>query len=125
MDTLGVVADWCSIVGIPLALIGLVVTYLQLRKGRRETAAVLERRSWGGEVRFINLAENVGVTDVYFEDMRFLPRIGDRITLPETQDGLQYGYYRVIGIHFTAKAAEEGGNAELNIVRVELEPIRR
>ena len=83
MDSLGTIADWCSIVGIPLALIGLLVTYCQVRKVHREAAKAWERRGWGDMVKFINVRDNVGVTTAYFEDMPFLPRVGERVTIPE------------------------------------------
>ncbi len=77
-------------------------------------------------VKFVNVRDAVGVTTAYFKDMPFLPRVGERVTLPETLDGLKFGYYQVVRIHFIATALDTSeGDSELMNVRIEVEPVPR
>ncbi len=82
-----------------------------------------QRVVYRGMVKFVNVRDRVGVTTAYFDDMPFLPRAGERITLTENPDGLKFGYYRVLGVHFISSSKEEDEDAELVNIRIEIEPI--
>ncbi len=114
------VANWCSIVGMA----GLVATYFQIYRVRREAAEARERSAWGDMVKFVNVRNEEGVAIAPFKGTPFLARIGERLTLPETPNGLKCGDYRVRDIHHVCFVDEDdSGEARLINVRVELEPI--
>ncbi len=116
------IANWCSIAGIA----GLAATYWQIYWARREAAEARERGAWGDMVKFIDTHAGEGVAIVPFKEMLFLPRIGERLTLPETPDGLKCGDYRVLDIHYVCFVDEDGSDdARLMNVRLEVEPIQR
>jgi hypothetical protein len=121
---LGTIANWCSVAGIPLALLALTATYIQVHKSRREAFAARERSAWGDMVKFINIRAGEGVAIAPFKSMPFLPRVGELLTLPEEPSGLKCGDYRVVDIHYICFVNEDSEDAELLNVRIEVEPLR-
>jgi hypothetical protein len=113
------IANWCSVAGMA----GLAATYWQIYRARKEAAEARKRSAWGDMVKFVNIRAKEGVAIVPFRHMLFLPRIGERLTLPETPGGLKYGDYRVLDIHYVCFVDEDGDDdASLMNVRVEMEP---
>jgi hypothetical protein len=120
------IASWCSIAGVAAGLPGLAATYWQVHRARKEATEARERSAWGDMVKFINVRAEEGVAVVPFREMPFLPRIGERLTLPETPDGLKCGDYRVLDIHHVCFVDEDGtDDARLINVRIEVEPLQR
>ncbi len=121
-EIIGAVANWCSIVGVA----GVAATYWQIYRARKEATEARERSSWGDMVKFVNIRADEGVAIAPFGQMPFLPRIGERITLPESPDGLKCGDYHVRDVHYICFVDEgDEGDARLMNVRVEVEPIQR
>ena len=76
-------------------------------------------------MKFVNVRDEEGIAVAPFKEMAFLPRIGERLTLPETPDGLKCGDDRVRDIHHVCFVYDdESGDARLINVRVEVEPLQ-
>jgi hypothetical protein len=126
VDSIGV---WSGIAGTFIGLPALGLTYWQVYKARKEAAVARERSGCEGRVMFINVRDRVGVNDVPFKDMLFLPRVGEIVMLPGTVEG--GADYRVVRIRHTCFAEPFGDNpfeldddARMANVRVEVEPVR-
>ncbi len=78
---------------------------------------------------FINNRDRVGVNDVPFKDMLFLPRVGEIVMLPGTIEGS--ALYRVLEVrhHYFAEPVgdspfELDDDARTANVRIGVEPVR-
>jgi len=119
-NMLNTVANWSSIAGV----LGVLATLWQVYKARKESAEAYERSAWADMVKFIDIGAKVGVTIAPFKQMPFLPRIGERLTLPLTPDGLKCGDYRVVDVHYICFSEDANTeDAQLINVRVDVRPV--
>jgi len=123
---LDAIGTWSSIISLP----ALALTYWQVYKVRQEAAVVRGRSATEGRVMFINIEDRVGVNDVPFADMKFLPRVGETVMLPGTTEGS--AEYVVVGVRYSCFAEMLAGQpfkfedeARTANIRVDVEPLRR
>ena len=122
--TLSIVANWCSIVGV-VSVPAVALTLWQVYRQRRELAEARSRAAYADMVKFRDVQAGDGVTIAPFKQMPFLPRVGERLTLPLTPDGLRCGDYRVLDIHYVCFADADSEDAQLINVRIDVVPIEK